>query len=299
LRVYSLGSSGRRVAVSFTVASILTFVAQAFADDKQACSDAYAQTQTLQKERKLQAAREQALLCMKDVCAEFVRTDCTKWLAEIEASQPTVVIEVKDGSGNDILDAKVELDRQPWLATVDTQSHPIDPGSHTLRATTSKGTAEKTLVVREGDKNVRAALSVGGAAPTPAPTPTPAPAPGEPKSEEENDDGGSVAPWIIGGTGLAVAGVGTVLGILVLGKHSTYEENCVDGCNDTAIDARDAGEGLAPVSTALILGGAAILAVGVIWIIADSGSSETAGTEIHTGPVVGGGGAQWRVGGSF
>ena len=37
-------------------------------------------------------------------------------------------------------------DGQPWLAKVDTKAQPIDPGSHTLRATMSNGTVEKTLV---------------------------------------------------------------------------------------------------------------------------------------------------------
>jgi hypothetical protein len=99
-----------------SLATLVAFVAmaagatEARADDKQVCSDAYAQTQTLRKDGKLHAAREQALLCVKDTCAEFVRTDCTTWLAEIEASQPTVVLEVRDASGNDVLDAKIELD---------------------------------------------------------------------------------------------------------------------------------------------------------------------------------------------
>jgi hypothetical protein len=153
--------------------------------------------------------------------------------------------------------------------------------------------------VREGDKNIRAALTLAAdktavAPPAPAPSTTP----NEPP--EESSSGGSIAPWIIGGSGLAVGAVGALLGVVVLGKHSTYEERCVNGCDGVALDARESGEGLAPVSTTLILVGAAAVGVGLVWIITeDRGGIGDAGAEVRTGPVFGTGGAGWRVGGSF
>src|SRR3954470_24878187 len=86
----------RRAATALLTAVLVSSGGLARADDKQACIASYDQTQKLRKGGKLGAAREQALVCLKDACAEFIRADCARWFAEIEASQPTVVFEVRD-----------------------------------------------------------------------------------------------------------------------------------------------------------------------------------------------------------
>jgi len=292
----------RSAPVALFAAAIVVTAPNARADDKQTCADAYAQTQTLRQAGQLRAAHEQALLCVKDVCPEFIRSDCGTWLGEIAASQPTVVLDVRDGAGQSVLDASISLDGKPWLATIDASAHEVDPGTHVLRL--SRGDAppvEQSIIVREGDKNQKIVVTVAtpGASAVPPPTPGPDAVP-PPRLEGESP---TVAPWIIGGAGVATLAVGAILGVVVLGDKSTFDEHCdaeAKLCDAEGGAARDSGESLAPVSTTLILLGGAAVGVSAVWILTrDSGSAEAAGIEVHTGPVVGHGSATWRLGGSF
>lgn len=299
--MYSLGSSGRRVAVSFTVASILTFVAQAFADDKQACSDAYEKTQSLRNGGQLRAAREQALICVREVCPEFIRTDCSTWLTQVEASVPTVVFEVRDADGKDVATGSVSLDGQPWLDVIDLAAHPVDTGTHTFRVE-SRGSepAEAKLTLREGDKNKRISVQLKRAA-TPQPVVPRAPQSSEPPPEQR-EGGRSIAPWILGGAGAAVLVTGVVLGVVTIAQKSTWEDNCnlkTEECNPDGLDAADTGRTLGPISTvAMVVGGAAIAGAGV-WLLVDDGGAKSETATISTGVVGTSDGAAWRVRGSF
>src|SRR5262249_30748967 len=112
----------------FRILLLLTAIAPiAHADEKQACGQAYDQTQALRRNGKLQAAREQALTCSRDVCAAFIRADCGNWLTAIDASQPTVVFEIRDAQGRETTAVHISLDGARWLNGLDGQAKPIDP----------------------------------------------------------------------------------------------------------------------------------------------------------------------------
>ena len=144
---------------------------------KQACSAAYDQAQELRLAGKLSAAHEQALICVRDACAEFIRTDCAKWLGEIESSQPTVVFDVRDSAGQETSAVRVSLDGKPWLDKLDGSAKAIDPGEHTLHLEMDGAPAvDQTVQIREGQKNHEltatfsktAPASVVSVAPTPS-----------------------------------------------------------------------------------------------------------------------------------
>lgn len=289
-------ASDRLVAAALAAAALLVPQVAA-ADDKQACGDAYHQTQALRKEGKLQAARQQAVACTRDACAEFVRTDCARWLGEIDASQPTLVIAARDGAGRDLTEVRVALDGVPWLSALDAQAHPIDPGAHTLRfEVEGEAPREEQVLVREGEKAKKISITLGSA-PEPAPL---VPRALEPVPPARLDDGTDVAPWIIGGVGLTSLAVGGVLAAVVLSEKSTFDEHCdatTRTCDPEGIDARDTGETLGPISTVAMVAGAVGVGVAAVWLITDDDGEGT--PTVATGPAFGPGGASWSVQGSF
>src|SRR5262249_48732139 len=116
-------------AVTYVCATTVAVASRAdVPDDKQICSTAYDQTQALRRAGHLRMASEQAETCMRDVCASFIRTDCASWFNEIAASQPTIVLEVRDAQGKETNAVSVSLDGQPWVTGLDGRAKPIDPG---------------------------------------------------------------------------------------------------------------------------------------------------------------------------
>src|SRR5580704_5018677 len=91
--------------VAFTLASGVLF--PAWADEKQACSDAYQLAQTLRDQHKLVKAREQLRVCAAATCPGFISKECTGWLKDVDARVPSVVLTAKDAAGADVTDARV------------------------------------------------------------------------------------------------------------------------------------------------------------------------------------------------
>jgi hypothetical protein len=276
--------------------------------DKQVCADAYGETQRLHKAGRLIEAREQALVCQKDVCPEFIRVDCVQWLAQIEASQPSLVVVVRDATGVTRSDATIEIDGKPWSPGSSAAARPIDPGVHTLRVTIPGAPPrEEQVVLRDGDKDKQVEITFAAppeaeAAPLvpPAPPP-PAPTPDQREAPSADAEGPGAAPWIVGGAGVALLAVGAVLGVLVIGEKSTFDEHCDEQrgtCDEEGLAARDTGEALGPISTvALVLGGVGV-GVGAVWLIAGSTSDAPTGT-LRAGPSIRPDGGAWRFTGTF
>lgn len=275
-----------------TTAAVLSIAPAARADDKQVCSDAYDKTQSLRKAGKLIESRAQALVCGREVCAEFVRVDCAKWVGEIDSSQPTIVLEVRDGAGRDLTAVSVALDGSPWLSALDGKAQPVDPGSHALRVSAAgQPDAEETVVAREGEKNKRVTITLGA---------PPRDDTGEPPAADATE--GSLAPWIIGGVGVASLVVGGILAIVVSGDKSTFDEHCDDAtetCDAEGIDAKESGQTLGPISTIALIAGAVGVGVGTVWIVAESTAEEEDAASIGASPMVSTEGGGLRLRGRF
>ena len=226
---------------------------------------------------------------MRDACAGFIRTDCAKWLGEIDASQPTVVLEVRDAAGKDTAAVRVTLDGKPWLDKLEVTAVAIDPGEHVVRYEIDRAPAhEETVRVREGEKNKKLSFSFRVQPDGPSEEPAPKP---------------SVAPWVIGGAGVAGLLVGGIFGGLTLAARSTVKSDCssaTNTCSPAGHSAADNGRTFGPVSTVgLVLGG---LGVGTsIVLLATRPSAPTAASPatVGIGPMVTTSGAWWRLAGNF
>lgn len=294
------------VAAVAAVAAIAGTPGLARADDKQVCIAAYDQTQTLRADGKLKAAREQAAACMRDACPAFMRTDCATWLREIDASQPTVVFEVRDAAGKEMSAVRVELDGKPWLEALDGSSKPVDPGQHTFHYVLAGGSApDETVQIREGEKNRKLSAAFQKAAASPAPPPPPPPGDAVPSpARSEEAPHRSVAPWIIGGVGLAGLAVGGILGGVVLHDKSIIDDpsQCnarVGLCTTAGASAEQGGRTLGPASTAAFIVGGVGVAVAAVWLIfrAPARSAAPAAT-VGLGPAMTPGGG-WTLRGTW
>jgi hypothetical protein len=159
---------------------------------------------------------------------------------------------------------------------------PVDPGEHVIVTQVPGGPEhEQKLSIATGESKqvvVEIELPKDAAAAPPGPTaaPTASPPPGAPKAPPAS--GMRTWAYVAGGIGLAGIVVGSVTGIMSMGKKKTVDDNC-DGtvCNQTGLSASDDGRMLGNVSTVGFAVGAAGLVTGIVLLITSpSPKKETA-----------------------
>jgi hypothetical protein len=122
--------------------------------------------QSLRQRKKLVEAQRLLVACADAACPTFVRSDCLRWLGEVEATMPTIVVRASR-DGQDAVDGFVSVDGGP--GTQFGVAIALDPGPHTLRVKSSSGEGELRVLVAEGEKNRVIVVTV-------APVASPAPA---------------------------------------------------------------------------------------------------------------------------
>jgi hypothetical protein len=202
------------------------------------CSRAYEEAQERRQEKRLLEARKRLLVCVQDACPAAARADCSRWLAEVDAGTPTVVLEVIGRDGRQVLDARVALDGMPFAGGLDGVAAAVDPGPHTFRfEVAGEVPVERRVVVLEGQKNVKVSASY---APRAAPTTTvTVPPPGGYVEERPTP----VAVWVLGGVGALALGSFAFFGISAVTQEDDLSEcdprnNPKDpvGCSEEDLD---------------------------------------------------------------
>ena len=113
------------------------------------------------QDRRADRARDQLKICIRDACPTFVRNECTEWLAEVEASLPTVVLAARRGD-QDLDEVRVTMDGHPIADRLTGTAIPLDPGTHVFRfELEGSPPIEQRVLVRVGEKNRRVAVSFG------------------------------------------------------------------------------------------------------------------------------------------
>lgn len=154
---------------------------------------------------------------------------------------------------------------------------PVDPGKHVVTVT-APGRSPRTFDVELAEGESRT-LDVG------------------PGAEAAGGGGGSTGGssktlgYVFGGVGVAGVAVGTVTGILAIGKKSTVDDNCNPDtriCNATGADAASSGRTLGTITTASLIVGAVGLGAGAYFLFFNDSKSETgvAASIRPTGPGV-------------
>jgi hypothetical protein len=285
----------RMFAGALAVATLLVSGA-ATADEREQCASAADQAQQLRDDGKYRRAREQLLVCARDVCPGPIKKDCLDWLTQLDGLAPTVVFTAKEGK-NDLIDVKVTMDGVPLTERLDGKPIPVDLGEHTFKFEHGGKFEEQKVVIGAGQKGRNISVVFGTSAPPPPPPP-----PGG----DTGGGGGSIVPaLVVGGIGVLALGSFAIFGIG--GKNDVDDlQKCKPHCAESDVDKARTKLIVADISL-----GVGVVALGVATymfltrpkIEIDNKGTGTATTgkaswlRLDAGPTTGGGAA--TVSGSF
>lgn len=237
---------------TFTIGVALALTSSvAVAKDAGLCAAAYEDTQVLRRAGRLLEARARAIQCSAQTCPEVLAKDCARWVAELEPAIPRVVLSVKDGSGAPLQGVTIYLDGKRVTGTAGGQSIEVDPGEHVLRFEHApEKPVEKRVLIVEGEKNHRVAVSFGDVRPAPPPD-TAAP----------TRSATPVAALIAAGVSAAATLTSVVLGVRALQQRSELERaRCKPRCNPDDVLALQRSAAFADMAgaVAIVAAGSAV-----------------------------------------
>jgi hypothetical protein len=239
-----------RVAALSTLLAVslagLAATRSARADEKDACIAAAEKSQIERRAGHLGASRELLVSCSADACPTVIRSDCARWLGEVEAATPTIVVRAIDAVGEDVRAGDVAIDGAPRPAALEGHAISLDPGSHNLRVSAHGLTVERDFVVREGERDRVVAVRLGA--------PIPPPRPPVPRGA-----------FLLAGAGALSTTIGIGLWTVGLDERSRLAKACgkTHSCSDKQIDLSRAklvvgdvffGSGIIGIGSALVWG---------------------------------------------
>jgi hypothetical protein len=234
------------------------------------CVNANGNGQSLRRAGKLAEAREQFKICTDPKCPGLVVADCTKRLDDLESAQPTIIFDVKDGSGHDLSAVTVTVDGHPLASTLDGTPLSIDPGEHAFAFTaTDQAPVTQTFVLREGEQGRHERIVIGSPPPPPIAASTPATA-AESAPEARTSDGRTQKILGVTATAVGLAGiaVGTVFGLETASEANKQKTDCPTETNclhrAQAASEHSSGATDATISTVAFIAGGAFVATGVV-----------------------------------
>jgi len=278
------------VAFGFALASLPGL---ALADETGACIESAEKAQKLRHDKKLTEARPELITCSRDLCPQQIRTDCTKWLADVDNSMSTVVVRARDADGHDVMDVKVYVDGQLLTPRLQGTSVAVDPGPHKFRYELPSGkSVEDDVLIAEGEKDRVLRVNL--------PTDTGVPVPVTPEKPASGGGPGPV-PWIIGGVGLASLIGFAIIEAPIQSNYSNLKNTCGQtpaGCTD---DQKSSVTSLYAPAGILLGVGIVGVAVSATWLIvsAVTGHKAPAAAGMLTVTPLPGGGAAAGLAGSF
>ena len=198
--------------------------------------------------------------------------------------------------GNLPEDARIELDGSPFSLTFLGRARPVDPGGHVILVHRDGATRRYDVVLGEGEGRE---LSLTEDGPVVAPT-EPRPAgkapspsrrsPARPTPPPAGDASRATTGYVLGGIGLVGLGVGTVGGLIAMGKKSEMRDHCdaSNACDEAGLDAASSGRTWARVATVSTVLGLAGVGAGAYFLLTDEsgGSVGLGGSPIPSGGAV-------------
>ncbi len=262
-----------RLAWTLLVAGLATS-ANASADVG-ACLTSAEHAQALRRGGELRQARAQFISCSAAACPNAVRADCTRWLGEVDAALPSVIIQARDADGQDLVDARVTIDGVVHEKALDGLAISLDPGTRVIRfEAKGRDPVQQILALREGEKHrvvsavlLRPPSLVERARPTP-----------EPSRRARVP----AAAWVVGGAGLLLVGGGVVLWARGVSERDDLRERCASpsSCAGSDVDAAKAELRIGDV-----LVGVGALAIGAsIWVALSGSGRSSPSTSVTLAP---------------
>lgn len=226
------------------------------------CIASAEKAQRLRKDGHLRASREELVVCANEACPAAIASDCKRWLAEVDAAQPSVVVRALDGGGAEVFDVQVSVDGTPVATRLDGRALPIDPGEHTMQYERAGAPQiSEHVVVREGERD--RVLTATFASPAPS------------------RHGIPLATWVLGAAGIVSAGVGVTFWVLGTQDRNDLYASC--GATRVCSSSDES-----PAKTKLLVGdiavGVGVLALGAATWFALSSRDGTASVQAQATP---------------
>lgn len=199
-------------------------------DATESCIESHAESQKRRKNGELRAAQKLLFYCAREACPGPIRAECSQWAQEVDASIPTILIEVPAADGSLIADVEIRIDGELREKTISGLPVGVDPGERAIEVR-PKGEVprrRKVLVVLD-DKRRRIRLEPATQAALP-PKPETEPAGFSVQTPD-------VPAIVVGSFGLAALAVGMGFGIRAT-VHAEELESCSPHC------AREDGEAM-------------------------------------------------------
>lgn len=225
--------------------------------DVQACVDAHSEAQVKRDDSDFLAARELFGRCVDSACPEPIRVECGEFLAKLEKDVPTVVLSAQDERGNDVPDAKVEVDGKPYLDALTGRATPVNPGSHTFAFVRPDGARTNvTVLILEGVKG-RELIGRFGSAPSGTSASS-----SDSGSHRSAASGRNTLAYVLGGAGVVALGAFGYFALSGKSELNDLRKSCAPNCSDAQASAVSTKYLLADISlvaAAGLLGGGAYL----------------------------------------
>jgi hypothetical protein len=271
----------RAVVVSSVLSILSTFAVAGFESvataagansSKQRCVDDNAAAQDLRRSGKFAAASERLRRCATPSCPTIVRDDCARRLDDLERVQPSVVFDVRDPSGGDVVAVRIRVDGTVLTARLEGTPLEVDPGPHVFTFEVSgQPVVTKDLVVREGEVGRHERVVVGQAQTLSSGSSGSAASGLTSELPREAQARGPNARHVVGlslaGAGAVSAVVGVVFGLAASSAWSEAKRLCggaASSCGDAPAAERyhSRAQTDATLSTVAFVAGGALLAGG-------------------------------------
>ena len=233
------------------------------AASKDECVDAHGRGQDLRQEGQLTRARQMFMTCAQSSCPSLIQGDCARFSDELERLLPTVTFGARDGGGEtDLPDTTVYVDGTLVTSRLDDgKAYDFDPGKHTVRFVHDDKDTTLNVVLNQGEKGRVLLATFADLHPKPVAT-TQAPA-AQPTPKRP------MFPLAVAGLGAAALVTGGVLLGLGMSKIpancSMSSRDCAAPPGDPVFNDAHSSIALANLGMGVGLGGAALLAGGLIW----------------------------------
>ena len=237
-------------AVLAATTTLLAVETTARADDREQCATAADQAQQLRDEGKYRRAREQLLVCARDVCPAPIKRDCLDWLTQVENTAPTVVFGAKDAT-KDLSEVKVYVDGAAVTDRLDGKPVQMDLGKHTVKFEYQGQTKEEEVIIGAGQKNRNVTVTFGATAVVPV-------GPVGPTPSEGAREGSIVPALVVGGIGVVALGSFAIFGLGGKSDVSDLESTCKPHCTESQVNSARTKLIIADISL-----GVGIVALGV------------------------------------
>lgn len=196
------------------------------------CVEAHERAGMSRLDQRWEDARTAMNACASEACPLAIRADCARWLEELSAMLPTLIVVIeRDDDGREPV--RLSLDGRELALSEPLQPIEVLPGTHRLEvALPSYAPISQEISVRAGEKNrlVRVRFARERTAlPPPAPPAPPAREPAPPTTRSRPVP--TVTYLLAAGAVLAAGASGSLLAA-ALSRRDTARERCAPGCYD-------------------------------------------------------------------